>query len=212
MKFAPELGFRDCISTMRQRLESSRRAAATTHRMPGETRRMKKTAQLLMFVTAFLLAICMFAVISFAGAAFTKSFAAPSQSSDAQASPTTMAPNYTPKFHGDPARSDSEAAALAYMRVVMRAEVGFNKQYGHYATSLAQLVHSGTFTQRMVNPDRGDYTVGYKTKKDNYILTMTPKLLDAQHRSFYAENDGKIHADDAEAADGESQVVETHRW
>jgi hypothetical protein len=166
---------------------------------------MKKTAQLLMFVTAFLLTICMFASIS------------PAQSSDGQTatpqtSPTTMAPNYTPKFHGDPARSDSEAAALAYMRVVMRAEVGFNKQYGHYAATLKELVHSGTFTQRMVNPDRGDYSVGYKTKKDNYVLTLTPKLLDGQHRSFYAENDGKIHADDAKAADGESQVVETHRW
>ena len=29
---------------------------------------------------------------------------------------------YKPKFAGDPARSDSEAAALAYMRVVLRAQ------------------------------------------------------------------------------------------
>jgi hypothetical protein len=94
----------------------------------------------------------------------------------------------------------------------MRAEVGFNKQYHHYATTLRELVHSGTFTQRMVNPDRGDYTVGYKGKKDNFILTMTPKMLDAQHRSFYAENDGKIHADETKAADGDSPVVETHKW
>jgi hypothetical protein len=173
---------------------------------------MKNSAQWSTFVTAFLLAICTLTLISFASGASGNSFVASSQSSDTQTSPTTMAPNYTPKFHGDPARSDSEAAALAYMRVVMRAEVGFNKQYGHYATSLSQLVHSGTFTQRMVNPDRGDYTVGYKTKKDNYILAMTPKLLDAQHRSFYAENDGKIHADEGKAADGDSQVVETHRW
>ena len=122
------------------------------------------------------------------------------------------APAYTPKFHGDPAHSDSEAAALAYMRVVMRAQVVFNKQYGHYATSLSQLVHSGTFTQRMVNPDRGDYTVGFKSKKDNFALTMTPKNLDAQHRSFYAENDGKIHADETKPADSSSPVVETHHW
>ena len=119
---------------------------------------------------------------------------------------------YQPKYHGDPARSDSESAALAYMRVVMRAQVGFNKHYGHYATSLTQLVHSGTFTQRMVNPDRGDYTVGFKSKKDNFILTMTPKTLDAQHRSFYAENDGKIHAEEGKAADSDSPVVETHHW
>ena len=126
--------------------------------------------------------------------------------------PQATAAGYTPKFRGDPARSEAEAEALAYMRVVMRAEVGFNKKYGHYANSLAQLVHSGTFTQRMVNPERGDYTVGYRGKKDNYILTMTPKALDAQHRSFYADDDGRIHADDGKAADTNSPVVETHHW
>ncbi len=126
--------------------------------------------------------------------------------------PEQSAQAYKPKFHGDPARSDSEAAALAYMRVVMRAQVLFNKQYGHYATSLSQLVHTGTFTQRLVSPDRGDYTVGFKSKTDNFVLTMTPKNLDAQHRSFYAENDGKIHADESKAADSSSQVVETHHW
>jgi len=114
---------------------------------------------------------------------------------------------YTPKFPGDPARSDSEAAALGYMRVVIRAERAFNKQYNHFALSLAELVHSGTFTKRMVNPDRGDYTVSYKGKKDSYVLTMTPKSLDAQHRSFYAEDDGKIHADETKPADADSPVV-----
>jgi hypothetical protein len=133
-------------------------------------------------------------------------------SSAQQAEPTTPAPQtsapaYTPKFRGDPARSDSEAAALAYMRVVIRAENQFNKQYGHYALTLHELVHSGTFTQRMVNTDRGDYTASYKGKKDGYVLTMTPKALDAQHRSFYAEDDGKIHADESKPADGDSPVV-----
>jgi len=122
------------------------------------------------------------------------------------------APGYTPKYKTDPARSDSEFTALAYMRAVMRAQMLYNKKNGHYATSLSQLVHTQNFTQRMVNPDRGDYTVGFKSKKDNYILTMTPKNLDGQHRSFYTEDDGKIHADDAKAADAESQVIETHRW
>ena len=128
------------------------------------------------------------------------------------ATPAPQAPTYTPKYHTDPAHSDSEFNALAYMRVVMRAEMLFNRQYGHYATSLTQLIHTGTFTQRMVNPERGDYTVGFKGKKDGFFLTMTPKNLDAQHRSFYAEEDGKIHADESKAADGNSQVVETHRW
>jgi hypothetical protein len=56
----------------------------------------------------------------------------------------------------------------------------------------------------MVNPDRGDYTAGFKGTKDSYVLTMTPKNLDAQHRSFYAEDDGKIHADETKAADENS--------
>jgi hypothetical protein len=122
------------------------------------------------------------------------------------AAPQTT-PMYTPKFKGDPARSDSEAAALAYMRVVIRAENQFNKLYKHYALTLNELVHSGTFTKRMVDPNRGDYTASYKGKKDTYVLTMTPKTLDATHRSFYAEDDGKIHADETKPADGDSPVV-----
>ena len=59
----------------------------------------------------------------------------------------------------------------------------------------------------MVNPERGDYTAGFKGKKDSYVLTMTPKQLDAQHRSFYAEDDGKIHADEAKAADSNSPLL-----
>ena len=119
----------------------------------------------------------------------------------------TPPPTYKPKFTGDPARSDSEAAALAYMRVVLRAQKQFNKQYNHFATSLAELVHSGSFTKRMVNPERGDYTAGFKGKKDSYVLTMTPKQLDGQHRSFYAEDDGKIHGDEEKPADASSPVV-----
>ncbi len=114
---------------------------------------------------------------------------------------------YQPKFKGDPARSDSEFAALAYMHVVLRAQRQFNKQYGHFATSLAELVHSGSFTKRMVDPNRGDYTASFKGRKDSFILTMTPKNLDAQHRSFYAEDDGKIHGDETKPADGSSPVV-----
>ncbi|MFY9683313.1 MAG: hypothetical protein WA424_18385 [Candidatus Sulfotelmatobacter sp.] len=123
------------------------------------------------------------------------------------AAPQAPPPTYQPKFHGDPARSDSEAEALAYMRVVIRAQHQFNKQYDHYATTLAELVHSGSFTKRMVNPNRGDYTASFEGKKDSFILTMTPNHLDAEHRSFYAEDDGKIHADEEKPADAKSPVV-----
>ena len=129
----------------------------------------------------------------------------PAQDASSSTPPPPTA--YTPKFPGDPARSDSEAAALAYMRVVIRAQKQFNKQYDHYATSLEELVHSGSFTKRMVNPDRGDYTANFKGKKDSYVLALTPKHLDAQHRSFYAEDDGKIHADEEKPADASSPLV-----
>jgi hypothetical protein len=184
-------------------------ATGRLEQIRGVRCRMRLSTPVLIFITAFSLSTCPFVVSAFA----QTDVPAPTQTPDTQ-SPAPQAPasTYTPKFHGDPARSDSEAAALGYIRVVMRAEVGFNKQYGHYALTLAQLVHSGTFTQRMLNPDRGDYTVGYKGKKDNFMLTLTPKNLDPQHRSFYVENDGKIHAEETKAADADSPVVETHHF
>jgi hypothetical protein len=144
-----------------------------------------------------------FALLSLAGAALAQT----QTTSPPPAPAAQTAPAYKPKFTGDPARSDSEAAALGYMRVVIRAQKLFNRQYGHYATSLNDLVHSGTFTKRMVDPNRGDYTVGFKGKDDGYTLSMTPQHLDAEHRSFYAEEDGKIHADEEKPADEKSPVV-----
>jgi hypothetical protein len=114
---------------------------------------------------------------------------------------------YQPKFSGDPARSDSEAIALGYMRTVLRAQHQYQKKNSHYAATLGDLVHTGTFTRRMVDPDRGDYTVGYRTHKDGFILTMTPKQLDAEHRSFYAEDDAKIHAEETKAANEDSPIL-----
>lgn len=156
---------------------------------------------------ALLLSLAVTLILGFAAAPLLAQAPAEPAQTPAQTSPQTPAPTYQPKFPGDPARSGSEAAALAYMRVVIRAQKQFNKQYDHFATSLAELVHSGSFTKRMVNPDRGDYTASFQGKKDSYVLTMTPKHLDAQHRSFYAEDDGKIHADEEKPADQSSPVV-----
>ena len=114
---------------------------------------------------------------------------------------------YQPKFKGDPAKSDSEAAALGYMRTVLRAQKQYKKKNDKFAASLADLVHTGSFTKRMVNPDRGDYSVGFKPNKDGFDLTMTPKQLDAEHRSFYADEDGVIHGDDQGPANEKSPVV-----
>ena len=115
---------------------------------------------------------------------------------------------YKPKFAGDPARSEAEADALGYMRVVIRAQKLYQKKHDHYATSLLDLVNTGSFTRRMAKTtERGDYTVGFKGKKDSYVLTMTPKNVDAEHRSFYADEDGVIHGDETKAADASSPKV-----
>ncbi len=116
---------------------------------------------------------------------------------------------YQPKFSGDPARSDSEAAALGYMRTVLRAQKQYKKKNTKYATSLAELVHTGSFTKRMVNTDRGDYTVGFRAHKDKdtFELAMTPRQLDAEHRSFYADEDGKIHVEEQGPANEKSPIL-----
>jgi hypothetical protein len=114
---------------------------------------------------------------------------------------------YQPKFHGDPARSESEAIALGYVRVVIRAENQYQRKNGKYAATLSQLVHSGSVTRRMTQTDRGDYTVGFRSRKDGYELTLTPKQLDAQHRSFYTNDDGVIHADEEKAATEDSPAL-----
>ena len=140
--------------------------------------------------------------------------AAQTSPSQAQSQTGTPAPSaeaqtpYQPKFAGDPARSESESAALGYMRVVVRAQKLYSKKHDQYATSLTDLVNTGSFTRRMAKTtERGDYTVGFKGKKDSYVLIMTPKNLDAEHRSFYADEDGVIHGDDTKAADASSPKV-----
>ena len=133
--------------------------------------------------------------------AMSLTMVAQEQTTTTPAQPQTT---YQPKFPGDPARSDSEANALGYLRTVIRAQKLYNKKNDKYAASLADLVHTGNFTRRMLGTDRGDYTVQFHSKKDGYELTMVPKQEDANHRSFYANEDGIIHADDTKTADEDS--------
>lgn len=114
------------------------------------------------------------------------------------------AQTYQPKFHGDPAHSDSEAIALGYLRTLSRAETLYQRKNGKYATSLAELVHTGTFTRRMTETDRGDYTVNFRSHKDGYELTMIPKQQDAQRRSFYTNEDRTIRVDEEKTATKDS--------
>ena len=148
-----------------------------------------------------------FSILPVAVTSLVPTRAAAQAEAPAQAPAAAQTP-YQPKFPGDPARSDSEAAALGYMRVVIRAQKLYNKKHNQYATSLMDLVNTGSFTRRMAKTtERGDYTVGFRGKKDSYVLTMTPKNVDAEHRSFYAEEDGVIHGDETKAADASSPKV-----
>jgi len=142
---------------------------------------------------------------------YTRVFAAILATTLMAAIPAASQTTYQPKFPGDPARSDSEAAALGYMRTALRAQQQYKKKYNKFAPSLADLVHSGSFTRRMTGTDRGDYTVGFHFKKvkdeDTFELTLTPKQQDAEHRSFYAKEDCVIHASEQGPADDNSPVI-----
>jgi hypothetical protein len=117
--------------------------------------------------------------------------------------------SYQPKFKGDPARSDSEAAALGYMRTFLRAQKIYKKKYGHYATTLIDLTKTGSFTHRMAATDRGDYTVKFipHKEKDTFEITLVPKQLDSTHRSFFSDDQGKIRGDESKEADEGSEVL-----
>src|SRR5246127_4631482 len=130
------------------------------------------------------------------------------QTNPAARAPAAAQGSYQPKFPGDPARSDAEAGALGYMRVVIPAQKLYKKKNEQYAPPLMDLLNTGSFTRRMAkSTERGDYTVGFKGKKDSYVLIMTPKNVDAEHRSFYADEDGVIHGDETKAADASSPKV-----
>ncbi len=90
----------------------------------------------------------------------------------------------------------------------VRAQREYKKRHDKFAESLPALAGTGSLTKRMARSnERGDYTVGFRTQKDGFILTMTPKQMDGEHRSFYAEEDGVIHGDDQKAADASSPKV-----
>src|SRR5438045_5772153 len=94
------------------------------------------------------------------------------------AAPVVAHAAYEPKCKGDPARSDSEASALGYLRTFLRAQKIYKKKNGHYATTLMELSKTGSFTRRMASStDRGDYTVKFRSHKgqDTCEVTMLPK-------------------------------------
>ena len=117
------------------------------------------------------------------------------------------APAYQPKYPGDPAHSEAEAGAVGYMKTVVNAQKNYKHAHNEYSSTLAGLVGKGSFTRRMLKTDRGDYTVQFKGKADAYSVTMVPKTFDAQHRSFFVDEDGKIRVDDMKPATADSDVA-----
>lgn len=115
---------------------------------------------------------------------------------------------YQPKFKGDPAHSNAEAVALGYMRTVTVAQQLYKKKHGHYADSLRALVGHGSFTRRMTQTDRGDYTVEFHSNGKDYSLSLVPKQFDAAHRAFYVDESGRIRAEDDKPATASSAKVE----
>ena len=116
---------------------------------------------------------------------------------------------YQPKFPGDPAKSNEEAAALGYMRVVINAEKLYSRKHnGEYAPTLSSLVAHGSFTKRMVSPDRGDYKVKYHSTGKGYELWLTPtQEFSPTHRAFFVDEKGSIRADAEKQASAESPSV-----
>src|SRR5512140_807808 len=112
----------------------------------------------------------------------------------------TEAPAYTPKFPGDPAHSNAEAAALGYMRTVAYSQNVYKKKHGAYATSLAALVGTHSCTRRMASTDGGDYTSKFHSTGKDWSLSLVPKTFDAAHRAFYIDETGTMRAEDAQAA------------
>lgn len=119
-----------------------------------------------------------------------------------------FAQEYQPKFKGDPAKSDSEAAALGFMRTVVNAEKNYKAKHNAYAPSLQSLAGTGSITRRTVASNkRGDYNVSYKRGSEGYELILTPDHVDGTHRAFFVDQSGRIKAEEDKPATADSPSV-----
>jgi hypothetical protein len=112
----------------------------------------------------------------------------------------SSSPDYQPKSKNDPAHSQDEFTALAYMHTVVTAEKLHYRKHNRYPDSLLGLVGSGSFTRRMANPDRGVYKVAYRLRPDGYALTLTPRAIDPNHRAFYVDETGQFRVNETAQA------------
>ena len=127
------------------------------------------------------------------------------QEQKTESQPPAETPAYKPKFVGDPAHSDAEASNLGYIRTVLNAQKIYKKKHNGYATSLAGLVNTGSFTRRMTKTDRGDYNVSFHSHSDGFSLALTPKQFDAAHRAFYSDDTNVIRVETDKPATQDSE-------
>jgi hypothetical protein len=118
---------------------------------------------------------------------------------------------YTPKSESDPARSNDEAVAIAYMRTVVSAERAYKKKKGKYAPNLAALVGHGSFTKRMARTDRGSYTVSFRGGENGFSLRLTPREFAPERRAFYTDESGIMRVEEDKEASGESPILTPNR-
>ncbi len=137
---------------------------------------------------------------------FVNAAIAAAQTQPAQA-PAEPAPAYQPKFAGDPAHSDAEAAALGYMRTVVNAQKIYYKRHQVWALTLRDLVGQGSFTRRMENTSRGDYTVQFRSTGKEYSLSLVPRQYDPAHRAFYVDQSGEIRGEADQRATRNSPLL-----
>ncbi len=127
---------------------------------------------------------------------------------DAPMAPPNSSGSYQPKFDGDKAHSNAEAAALGYMRTLVTAQKLYKKKHNEYAKSLMTLVGSGSFTRRMAETKRGDYTVSFKPRGEGYSLALTPNQFDADHRAFYVDESGTFRCETDKPATASSPTLD----
>ncbi len=105
--------------------------------------------------------------------------------------------------------SNDEKVAVAFMKTILYSERIYKNRHHQYTRDLATLAGTGSVTRRMVSSrQRAGYKVGFSSSGEAFALTMTPVNPDAQHRAFYANQDGAIHVDQG-TANAQSPVLKS---
>ena len=103
--------------------------------------------------------------------------------------------------------SRSEVVATGYLHTLLTAQREYQKKHDEYATSLRALVGSGSFTRRLAETDRRDYTVQFHSTGKAFSVALVPKQFDADHASFFMDETGVIRTEPDKIATSSSPTV-----